>query len=193
MSISNSIRLTLNLKDKNIKFKENFVEEVNIKGVDTLVYSGTLSPDAPSFCPKCGCINKNYDIIKHGSKTVNIKMPRVSNRKVILRLKKQRYYCKQCQKTFLAQSNCVDFNHSISRNTYHSCILQMKEKSQLPLLLVIMISLILWLITTSKTCLRSLLWINTTCLNIYPSMNLNPLSLVHLKCPLSLLRRSIIK
>lgn len=128
MSISNSIRLTLNLKDKNIKFKENFVEEVNIKGIDTLVYSGTLSPDAPSFCPKCGCINKNYDIIKHGSKTVNIKMPRMSNRKVILRLKKQRYYCKQCQKTFLAQSNCVDFNHSISRNTYHSCVIQMKEK-----------------------------------------------------------------
>ena len=128
MSISNCIRLTLNIKDKNIKFTENSVKEENINGVVSLIYNGILSPDAPAFCPKCGCLNEHYDIIKHGSKIVNIKLPRISNRKVILRLKKQRYFCKQCMKTFSAETSCVDFNRSISKNTYHSCVLQMKDK-----------------------------------------------------------------
>lgn len=128
MSISNSIRLTLNLEDKNITFSNNPVKEQKINGVVTLVYYGKLSPKAPFSCPKCGCLNQNYDIIKNGSKLVNIKLPRISNRKVILRLKKQRYLCKHCQKSFSAQSSCVDFNHSISKNTQRSCVLQMKDK-----------------------------------------------------------------
>ena len=128
MSISHSIRLVLNIKDKNIKFDENFVVEEKIKEVETLIYKGTLSPKAPDYCPKCGCENSKFDIIKNGSKLVDIKLPRISNRKVILRLKKQRYFCKHCIRSFCAQSSCVDFNRSISKNTYHSCVLQLKDK-----------------------------------------------------------------
>ena len=128
MSISNSIRLTLNIKDNNIKFNENSVVEENIKGVVALVYKGILNPKAPSYCPKCGCENNKFDIIKNGSKLVNIRLPRISNRTVILKLKKQRYLCKHCKMTFCAQSPCIDFNRSISKNTYHSCVLQMKDK-----------------------------------------------------------------
>lgn len=128
MSNSNNIRLTLNIKDLNIKFNENSVKEEKINGVLALVYYGTLSPKAPNICVRCGCFNEAYDIIKNGSKTVSIKMPRVSGRKTILKLKKQRYLCKHCSKTFFAQTSCVDFNHSISNNSYHSCVLSLKEK-----------------------------------------------------------------
>lgn len=95
------------------------------------VYCGTLSPEVSPFCPKCGCLNKKYDIIKNGSKTVSVRLPRISNRKVLLRLKKQRYLCKHCLITFSAETPCIDFNRSISKNTYHSCFFQMKEKTSI--------------------------------------------------------------
>lgn len=128
MSISNSIRISLNIKDPNITFDQNFVQEVPINGIISLVYNASLSPEAPSVCPKCGIINQNYDIIKNGSKYVHIKMPRVSNLKTILKLKKQRYLCKHCNHSFSAQTNLTDFRHSISRNTYHCSILDAKNK-----------------------------------------------------------------
>lgn len=37
----NSILLTLNLKEPNIRFDENYVFQEKIKGVESLVFSGT--------------------------------------------------------------------------------------------------------------------------------------------------------
>lgn len=128
MSISNSIRLTLNIKDENLNFSDNCVSEVMIDGVLSLVYEANLSPSTPNYCPKCGCMNSDFDIIKNGSKYVMIKLPRVSNRKTILKIKKQRYFCKHCSQTFIADTSCVERNHSISYNVYHSALLDLKTK-----------------------------------------------------------------
>ncbi len=128
MPISNSIRLTLNIKDKNIHFNKNFVRDELIKGVQTLVFYGTLTSYSPHHCPICGSINDNYTIIKNGSKIVNVRLPRVSNRATLLKLKKQRFLCRSCNHTFSPHSDIVKFNHSISNNTFLSSILDMKKK-----------------------------------------------------------------
>lgn len=79
MSISNSIRLALNIKDPNITFDNDCVQELQIKGVLSLVYSAKLLPPSLNTCPHCGVVNQNFLIIKNGSKVSTIKMPPVSN------------------------------------------------------------------------------------------------------------------
>ena len=125
------IRKTLNIKDENITFDENYLTEEKYRNVLALVFNGTLAPKTPNSCPKFGIININYTIIKHGSKTTNTLMPRVSNRLAILRLKKQRFLCKSCNKTFTPLTDVVKFNHTISKNSIRSAVLGLKEKSSI--------------------------------------------------------------
>ena len=125
---SHSLRITLNIKDKRIDFSDNCVSHKIFPCVKYLVFKGTLSLKAPRSCPICGSMNQSHDIIKHGSKTIRIKMPRISNQRTFLELKKQRYRCKHCLHTFTLSSSIVKDNHSISENTYHSCILSCKDK-----------------------------------------------------------------
>ena len=60
MSHSDYTRNILNIKDKNIFFKENFLEIVNINNIETKVFHGYLTY-TPEFCPKCGCKLKGYN------------------------------------------------------------------------------------------------------------------------------------
>lgn len=88
MSNSDSIRITFIIKDRRIKFSNNCVSHNIIGGIKCLVYKGSLSTKSPDFCPKCGGANKYYDIIKHGFKCLRIKLPRVSNQRTFLDLRK---------------------------------------------------------------------------------------------------------
>lgn len=129
MSISNSIRISLNLKDKNIHFSENCVTEENIDGVLTLVYEGKLIPPTPSYCRNCGVVNSDNDLIKHGFKECTIKLIKVSNMNSILKLKKQRFYCKHCNKTHIATSDIIKERCSISTGSYTAIMLELKKKT----------------------------------------------------------------
>lgn len=131
MSYSNCIRLTLNIKDQNIKFEESHVKLEVINNIETLVYLGILSPPAPNHCKLCGVVNINNSLIKHGSKISNVKIPHVSYQRAILRLKKQRYLCKNCNKTFSAETCLVKPNHTISNNTNRASLLEAKEKTSI--------------------------------------------------------------
>lgn len=131
MSYSNSIRLTLNIKDQNITFKENYLKIEIIDEVQTQVYMGDLLPPTPKFCKKCGAKNSNYSLIKNGTKTTTIKIPPVSNIRAILRLRKQRYLCRCCKQTFCAETDVIKHNHSISENTTLASLLEAKSKSSL--------------------------------------------------------------
>lgn len=111
MSNSHSIRITLNIKDKRIKFSNDCISHKNSRGIECLVYKGTLSPKDPHFFPKCGCVNKYYDIIKHRFKCIRIKLPRVSNPKTFLDLRKQRTLLKRCKHTVTVSSSIVKVNH----------------------------------------------------------------------------------
>ena len=127
--MSNCIRLTLNIKDESINFKKDYLTEELINGIQTLVFSGIHNPKVPKSCPKCGTVNEDYSIIKNGTKIISIKLPKISNRLAILRLKKQRFLCRSCNRSFISTTTIVKFNHSISVNTMLSALIELKGKS----------------------------------------------------------------
>lgn len=117
MSNQNYITEMLELKDKNIIFKENCYYKKKIKGVTHKVFDGYLTYQ-PLYCDKCGVIfDDKFE--KHGFITSNIKIPDVSGYKTILRLHKQRYLCKHCNKAFTLKTNIVNYGCFISNNTKH--------------------------------------------------------------------------
>ena len=130
MSQSNYTRNILNIKDENIIFEENFLNEEKINGSTTKVFHGKLTY-TPSHCPKCGCVYdiEQDNIIKYGlKKNCKIKIDKVSGFKALLLLDKQRFYCKDCHSTFIATTNLVDFHKQISNNTRLSIILDLMRK-----------------------------------------------------------------
>ena len=130
MSLSNYTRNILNIKDENIIFEENFLNEEKINGSTTKVFHGKLTY-TPSHCPKCGCVYdiEQVNIIKYGlKKNCKIKIDKVSGFKALLLLDKQRFYCKDCHSTFIATTNLVDFHKQISNNTRLSIILDLMRK-----------------------------------------------------------------
>jgi len=115
MSTQNYIINILELKDNNITFSENFYHKENIKGIAHKVFEATLSY-VPKYCYKCGvAFDSKFE--KHGFITSNIKIPDVVGYKSILRLHKQRYICKHCNKTFTLSSSITDYGCFISNNT----------------------------------------------------------------------------
>lgn len=130
MSHSNYTRNILNIKDENIIFDENCLEEVIINNCTMKVFHGKLSY-TPSYCPKCGCHynHEEENIIKYGfKKNCKVKIDKVSNFKTLLLLDKQRFYCKECKSTFIATTNLVDFHKQISNNTKLSITLDLMRK-----------------------------------------------------------------
>jgi len=117
MSHNNCILLSLNLKDENIIFDQNYITYEDVKGVNSLVYHAKLTY-IPHHCEKCGCIYSNRNQFeKHGFKPSLITLPKVSNMNAYLKLRKQRILCHECGSTFTLRTNIVEPNCYISNNT----------------------------------------------------------------------------
>ena len=128
MSTNNYILNLLNIKDKNIHIitecKENVIKNKNYK-----IIEGILTYN-PQYCPCCGIVNKSTnDIIKWGfRKNCIVKIPRQGNCLTRLILHKQRFFCKHCNNTFIAETNLVDKNKNISNNTNLQIKLELMQK-----------------------------------------------------------------
>jgi transposase len=75
MSHSDYTRNILNIKDKNITFEENCLEERIVNKRIVKFFHGTLTY-TPTVCPNCGCLYESNPetIIKYGlKKTVKLK------------------------------------------------------------------------------------------------------------------------
>ena len=129
MSINNYILNLLNIEDNNIYILSDKLEKRTIKGNNYKIIEGILTY-TPSFCPCCGCVNESSnDIIKWGfRKNCKIKIPKVSNCKTLLILHKQRFLCKNCNNTFIAETNLVDKYKNISNNTDKQIRLELMKK-----------------------------------------------------------------
>ena len=125
MSITNSILKLLNMKDPNLVFNENFIDERKIKGKRCLVFLGYLKNDF-EFCPLCGCINENT-IIKKGTRNSLIKINKHAELTTYLDLTKQRYKCKNCNRKFYATTPEVDYRCHISNQVKLSVLNLAKE------------------------------------------------------------------
>ena len=119
----------LNIKDENIYFYDNCLEIKKINGINTKIFHGYLTY-TPEYCPHCGCVNGGFnDIIKWNFKrNCKIKIAKVANYNTILLLDKQRFFCKNCNRTFTASTNVVDFHKQISNDTRLSVILDLMNK-----------------------------------------------------------------
>ena len=126
MSNQNYITETLELKDSNIIFKENCCYKEKFKEIIHKVYEGYLTYK-PDYCPKCGVVfDEKFE--KHGFIISNIKLPDVSGFKTILRLHKQRYLCKHCNKAFTLTTPIVNYGCFISNNTKHKIAVDLTKK-----------------------------------------------------------------
>ena len=128
MPNSNSILLTLNIEEPNIHFDEECLKVKTIKDTQSLVYTGTLTYNTPDICPICGCANHNHSIVKNGTKSSMIVLPKVSRMDTYLKLRKQRWLCRDCNQTFTANTDIVEKNCFISKNTKLGIIIDSKKK-----------------------------------------------------------------
>ncbi len=117
MSQEQFTRKLLQIKDQNIN---NF--KVLDESRDALRIYADLSYTL-SVCPRCG----KHEVVKNGYKTVNIRIPNVSERVAILILRKQRFLCKQCGHTQIAKTTVVEPQHQISRNILHGITSSLTE------------------------------------------------------------------
>ena len=126
MSTNNYILNLLKIKDKNIYIITESKEKI-IKNYK--IIEGILTYN-PKRCPYCGTINHSTnDIIKLGfRKNCIVKIPKQGNYLNRLILHKQRFYCKHCNNTFIAETNLVDKNKNISNNTNLQIRLELMEK-----------------------------------------------------------------
>ena len=129
MSTNNYILNLLNIKDTNIHILTDKITNKVIKGKVFHIIEAILTYK-PEFCPCCGCINESSnDIIKWGfRKNCIVKIPKVSNCKTRLLLHKQRFYCKNCNNTFIAETNLVGKNKNISNNSELQIRLELMKK-----------------------------------------------------------------
>ncbi len=119
----------LNIKDENIYFYDDCLEIKEIKGVKTKIFHGYLTY-TPEYCPNCGCINESFDdIIKwNWKRNCKIKVTKACGFNTLLFLDKQRFFCKHCNKTFIAITNFVDFHKQISNDTNLNIKLELMQK-----------------------------------------------------------------
>lgn len=126
MSNQNYITEMLELKDKNVFFKENCYYKEKIKGITYKIFEGYLSYK-PKFCPKCGVLfDDKFE--KHGFIISNIKIPKVSGYKTILRLHKQRYLCKHCNKAFTLSTTIANYGCNISNDIKKKIAVDLTKK-----------------------------------------------------------------
>ena len=126
---NNYILNLLNIKDKNIFINQNIIKERKIGKKNYKIIEGFLTY-IPKYCPCCGIINKSHnDIIKWGyRKNCKVKIPKISNCSSLLILHKQRFLCKHCHNTFIAETDLVDKNKNISNNTELQINLELMKK-----------------------------------------------------------------
>ncbi len=133
MTHTQFIRKSFEIKDPNITFAKK-VDEKKIKGINHVICYGKLTY-TPEGGVKCGIINQSHaDIVKNGTKEITVKVTQTSYKPVLLKLKKQRFYCKHCCSTFIAETKLVDRHCSISNVIKRAIALELAELQPMKLI-----------------------------------------------------------
>ena len=127
MTLVYCIEKILGIKDPNIHLEEIPVEFETIKQVKHIIVHGKLTY-TPRCCVNCGVINHSHqDIIKNGTKTSTIKLTTINFQPLLLCLKKQRFLCKHCDQTFIAETNLVERHCFISNIIKRTIAMELRE------------------------------------------------------------------
>lgn len=134
MTHTHCIKKMLGIEDPNIYLDETPVIFEKIKQVKNIVVQGKLSY-TPRCCKNCGIINDSHqDIIKNGTKLSTIKLTHINFQPVLLRLKKQRFLCKHCEQTFIAETKLVERHCFISNMIKRTIAMELREIQSMTLI-----------------------------------------------------------
>ena len=120
---SKSLKTTLQISDENIKIIDK-TEKIEINALKHLVYYGVLEASS-NTCPYC----KKCKITNNGYRKVKVKMPAISDKPVILYLHKHRFICKDCRKSFTAETTEVRKYSNISKNLRAGIIKRLSKEN----------------------------------------------------------------
>jgi len=74
LSVTNDIKILLDIQDENIIFEEDCVHEEEYKGDICTFITGKLTYD-PKYCKRCNAKNLDYIVYKNGTQTSRITLP----------------------------------------------------------------------------------------------------------------------
>lgn len=126
MSVTNDIKNLLDIQDENITFEEDCVQDEEYKGKICTFITGKLTYD-PKYCERCNAKNIDYIVYKNGTQTSRITLPITGVKPTFLRLKKQRFFCKACERSFTAKSPIVEKHCFISKQTRAQVLIKSAE------------------------------------------------------------------
>ncbi|UXR46787.1 transposase family protein [Staphylococcus simulans] len=112
--MSNCIAKVIDYKGENIVFDEE-PKVVYMNLVRTLIFKGTLTY-TPDCCENCGAVNHNNLIIKNGKRKTMIKLLKTQGTPSYLELKKQRFFCRGCRRSFVSKNSFVKKHYNFCNN-----------------------------------------------------------------------------
>ena len=123
--MSNNYFITnlLNIKDENLNFSDGIHHKV-IKGVTYTILTAKLEY-SDQVCPHCG---SNHNLIKYGFKSSTVRCSRAGDHPVLIDLKKQKMFCKSCNKYFLLETKIVDKHCNISNQVKRHILASLTKK-----------------------------------------------------------------
>src|SRR5699024_7035674 len=113
----------LGIKDENIKVDEGdcLREEVR-NGLHCKVISAKLTY-IPEACRCCGCVNDG-SIVKNGTKLTRPLLLDMAGCPDYIELKKQRFLCRECGQTYIAETSVIEKRCHISNDVKRSIAAQ---------------------------------------------------------------------
>jgi transposase len=120
--MDNHTRKLLGLTDKHLFFDEEWLIEKEYKGVQAQFIKGKLD-DSPSYCEHC----RSVRIIRNGSYTTRTQMLKVKEKLTILELKRTRFLCHDCGRTFSAKTDLVDEHHQLTKELKQAILMELYE------------------------------------------------------------------
>lgn len=123
--MDNNTRKLLGLTDENITFSKDWLKDSKIKGVKAQVITGLLTYK-PSRCEKCNRKNQGT-IVKNGTKTTRTQMPLFRNTLTYLELKRSRFLCRHCRKTFIAHTPLVAPHDHLAKELKYQILLELAQ------------------------------------------------------------------
>jgi len=122
----NDIKILLDIQDENIFIDKNSTHYGERNGKKSKFIDAVLTYEA-THCEKCGAKNVNQSITKNGTQTSVITLPIMGIYPTYLNLKKQRFLCHVCTKTFMAKTDIVKKHCFISNSVKTQIVVKASE------------------------------------------------------------------
>ncbi|MEG0313631.1 MAG: ISL3 family transposase [Carnobacterium sp.] len=120
--MDNNTRKLLNLTDESLIFDENWLSREARHARAVNMISGKLTM-TDRTCPQCGFSK----CIKNGTYQTTSQLPEIERRPTYLKLRRERYLCKNCESTFSATTSLVDDYCQISKQLKYQIAFDLKE------------------------------------------------------------------